>query len=87
MKKSVEIELGQILRENNWKSIEDIDWYILNRREDLTVYFVNEFKDRLNLDLMLELENISKELYNELTNTCTSFKKNINNIIDKYGLK
>jgi len=75
MKKSVEIELGQILRENNWKSIEDIDWYILNRREDLTVYFVNEFKDRLNLDLMLELENISKELYNELTNTCTSFKK------------
>jgi len=65
----MKIEVNNILEKYEFNNIEEINsfnWERISYFEDLSEDFIIEFKDKLDLKMLLERNKISRKFYNDL---------------------
>jgi len=65
MKKSVKQELNKILKEHNYKNINEIDWNCISHYQKLSEDFIREYKDKVNWVYISHYQQLSEDFIKE----------------------
>ena len=49
----------------NYKSMDEINWYYISKKQNLSESFIREFKNKVNWEDISERQNLSKEFLRE----------------------